>query len=218
MCTTGFLIHSELYSSQYDPDGQLSKPIRPITQIPSLRPTVYANHHFTMQSLATSTATAADFSSPIRPHASGTQPSLRQPQFRSTGIGDRGSLGVYTHANSPLRKAASTNFLREEKRERRRESSPVKRETGGGKRVREGSLLKRGNMGTGVATFDEYGRPSHGVVERKKSSPVKRETERVREGSPLKRGSIGTNTEGVARFDEYGRPNSSPPHSGNALS
>ncbi|KAJ5925194.1 hypothetical protein N7454_007833 [Penicillium verhagenii] len=40
--------------------------------------------------------------------------SMRQPQFRqtSTGTGDGGSLGVYSHANSPLRKSASTAFER----------------------------------------------------------------------------------------------------------
>ncbi|KAJ5731946.1 hypothetical protein N7493_003427 [Penicillium malachiteum] len=38
--------------------------------------------------------------------------SMRQPQFRpaSTSTGDGGSLGVYSHANSPLRKSASTTF------------------------------------------------------------------------------------------------------------
>lgn len=45
-----------------------------------------------------------DFSSPIRP-----QTALRQPNFRSSAAGG-GSLGVYTHAASPLRKSASTNF------------------------------------------------------------------------------------------------------------
>lgn len=40
--------------------------------------------------------------------------SMRQPQFRSAaaGTGDGGSLGVYSHANSPLRKSASTSFDR----------------------------------------------------------------------------------------------------------
>ncbi|KAJ5784875.1 uncharacterized protein N7503_010087 [Penicillium pulvis] len=40
--------------------------------------------------------------------------SMRQPQFRptSTSTGDGGSLGVYSHANSPLRKSASTAFER----------------------------------------------------------------------------------------------------------
>lgn len=47
-----------------------------------------------------------DLSSPIRP-----QTAIRQPTFRPTvGVGDGGSLGVYSHAASPLRKSASTNF------------------------------------------------------------------------------------------------------------
>ena len=38
---------------------------------------------------------------------------MRQPQFRpSSSTGDGGSLGVYSHANSPLRKSASTAFER----------------------------------------------------------------------------------------------------------
>ncbi|EPS28161.1 hypothetical protein PDE_03107 [Penicillium oxalicum 114-2] len=39
---------------------------------------------------------------------------MRQPQFRggSTTSGDGGSLGVYSHVNSPLRKSASTAFDR----------------------------------------------------------------------------------------------------------
>lgn len=47
-----------------------------------------------------------DYSSPIRP-----QTALRQPSFRpGTGMAGGGSLGVYSHAASPLRKSASTNF------------------------------------------------------------------------------------------------------------
>ena len=66
-----------------------------------------------------------DVTSPIRPRTA-----IRQPQFRTSmepKVGDGGSLGVYTHTHSPLRKAASTNF-------KERSSSPVKR---------EGSPLKR---------------------------------------------------------------------------
>ncbi|KAJ5666823.1 hypothetical protein N7462_011232 [Penicillium macrosclerotiorum] len=39
---------------------------------------------------------------------------MRQPQFRPapSTTGDGGSLGVYSHANSPLRKSASTSFER----------------------------------------------------------------------------------------------------------
>ncbi|KAJ5907647.1 hypothetical protein N7495_000329 [Penicillium taxi] len=66
--------------------------------------------------------------------------SIRQPQFRpsSTTRGDGGNLGVYSHANSPLRKSASTAFERRTQnngeffyREResalKRPSSPLKR-------------------------------------------------------------------------------------------
>ena len=60
-----------------------------------------------------------DASSPLKP-----QTAIRQPQFRSMGTGDGGSLGVFSHANSPLRKAASTNFG-----QRDRSSSPVKRDS-----------------------------------------------------------------------------------------
>ncbi|KAH8691398.1 hypothetical protein BGW36DRAFT_304633 [Talaromyces proteolyticus] len=42
---------------------------------------------------------------------------MRQPHFRqptaSVAVGDGGSLGVYSHANSPLRKSASANFIRD---------------------------------------------------------------------------------------------------------
>ena len=64
-----------------------------------------------------------DMSSPIRPHTA-----IRQPQFRATGTGDGGSLGVYSHANSPLRKSASTNFAGPYGR-RERSLSPQKRES-----------------------------------------------------------------------------------------
>ena len=54
-------------------------------------------------------AAARDLTSPV-PQGS----AMRQPQYRSSmgpGGGDGGSLGVFTHANSPLKKAASQNFL-----------------------------------------------------------------------------------------------------------
>lgn len=82
------------------------------------------------------------------------RPPLRQPQFRksmggavststSTGSGDGGSLGVYSHANSPLKKATSMydiqqrdpprnsfNMASQEIRdERERSKSPAKRQS-----------------------------------------------------------------------------------------
>ena len=72
-----------------------------------------------------------DASSPIRP-----QTGIRQPQFRAAVTGDGGSLGIFSHANSPLRKSASTNFVGPQGH-RERSLSPVKR---------EGSPLKRSNL------------------------------------------------------------------------
>ncbi|RAL66587.1 hypothetical protein DID88_006277 [Monilinia fructigena] len=84
--------------------------------------------------------------------------SMRQPQFRqttpnavatiSTGTGDGGSLGIYSHANSPLKKASSMFDMqgrdrrdtpkssldmagREIRDQRERETSPKKRVHGG---------------------------------------------------------------------------------------
>ncbi|KAF2475887.1 uncharacterized protein BDR25DRAFT_339847 [Lindgomyces ingoldianus] len=127
---------NQAYSSQYDPNNLGSIPnTRPTgssTQTPSLRPT--QNGSYVPSSVAT---TGTDFSSPIR--QSNTPNPFRQPQFRpaQVGNGDGGSLGVYTHAASPLRKAASTNFLRDE-RSRGRESLG-----GAGEKRREGSSTKR---------------------------------------------------------------------------
>ncbi|KAL6717165.1 hypothetical protein ACLMJK_005080 [Lecanora helva] len=72
-----------------------------------------------------------DASSPVRP-----QTAIRQPQFRATGAGGGGNLGVYTHANSPLRKSASTHFAGPQGM-RERSVSPQKR---------EGSPLKRSSL------------------------------------------------------------------------
>lgn len=67
-------------------------------------------------------ASSRDGSSPLR-----SKPAVRQPNFIDRQNGDGGSLGIYSHAHSPLRKAASTNFT-EFGRERERSVSPVKRE------------------------------------------------------------------------------------------
>ena len=59
---------------------------------------------------------------------------IRQPNFRPTPQGgDGGSLGVYSHAASPLRKSASTNFTPGQQNERSM-SSPDRRMASPGKR------------------------------------------------------------------------------------
>lgn len=64
-----------------------------------------------------------DMSSPIRP-----QTAIRQPQFRTNTSGDGGNLGVYTHANSPLRKSMSSKHGGPPG-QRDRDQSPTKRES-----------------------------------------------------------------------------------------
>ncbi|EGP88159.1 uncharacterized protein MYCGRDRAFT_71656 [Zymoseptoria tritici IPO323] len=117
------------YASQYDPDNLASRKTdskrssnigtpQPFTDTPT---NGYTNAY--TQSRPT-TSGAPDFSSPIKPH----HELLRE---RIPMKGDGGSLGVYTHAASPLRKAASSNQLRagreREGLERRTLGTPLKR-------------------------------------------------------------------------------------------
>ncbi|RAH74526.1 Nur1/Mug154 family protein [Aspergillus aculeatinus CBS 121060] len=70
--------------------------------------------------------------------------SIRQPQFRRTptATGDGGSLGVYSHANSPLRKSVSANL------DRRLQSNGdfFYKERGTSAVKRQSSPLKRSNV------------------------------------------------------------------------
>lgn len=102
------------YASQYDPDGALQSEQRlPRSAMPN---------PFMTPRLANA-----------QPPAAGTPgsrraTSMRQPVFRptsDTGAGDGGSLGVYSHAASPLRKSQSVNFMRPDEVERK--ASPEKR-------------------------------------------------------------------------------------------
>ncbi|KAL8735229.1 MAG: hypothetical protein Q9166_001105 [cf. Caloplaca sp. 2 TL-2023] len=83
-----------------------------------------------------SSATSREMSSPIR-----RTTAIRQPQFKPNGMGDGGNLGVYSHAYSPLRKSASTDFG--DDRHRNRTHSLTK---GGG------SPLKRSILAPGTST------------------------------------------------------------------
>jgi hypothetical protein len=127
------------YASQFDSDNVLHlqnqhRPNPPALRTPAMQPYSFPT--------TTSTSTATDFSSPLRPPTVlRPQPfpspqRQKSPQRHSMGPGDGGSLGVYSHAASPLRKAASTNYLRQAKEHqddggsevrKRREGSPLKR-------------------------------------------------------------------------------------------
>ena len=95
------------------------------------RPTPLRGVSTTIASSLQTPAHLRDMSSPLRP-----QTAIRQPHFRPAPVRDGGSLGVYTHADSPLRKSASANFVGP-LGQRERSLSPQKR---------EGSPLKRSNL------------------------------------------------------------------------
>lgn len=107
------------YAKHVDPDGSAWPAMPSGGASTSIAPSVQTPAHL------------RDASSPIRP-----QTAIRQPQFRAAGTRDGGSLGVFSHANSPLRKSASTNFVGPQG-QRERSLSPVKR---------EGSPLKRSSL------------------------------------------------------------------------
>jgi hypothetical protein len=92
------------YVNYVDPDGQsrCRYPARPSLSSQNSGPSV--SIHGTQLH---SPSYVPDPSSPIRIPSS----AIQQPQFRTPGgTSDGGNLGVYSHANSPLRKSASSHF------------------------------------------------------------------------------------------------------------
>ncbi|KAL8659621.1 MAG: hypothetical protein Q9226_000326 [Calogaya cf. arnoldii] len=130
------------YMKHIDSDAPRVTPTRP-----------YANG---CASRVPSAVTSRDMSSPLRPTTA-----IRQPQFRSNGelrAGDGGNLGVYSHAHSPLRKSASTEFG--DDRYRHRARSPVKG---------EGSPLKRSSLARGTSTGQQRDHLKSNVVRRERA-------------------------------------------------
>ena len=99
------------YSQHTDPDGVVSNNLRQRMTTPDFRSPTQTTHAV----------------SGVRPLAA-----IRQPNFHPTSAGEGGSLGVYSHAASPLRKSASTNLL--SSRERTTQS-PEKRAVSPDKRM-----------------------------------------------------------------------------------
>lgn len=93
------------YASHFDPDGP--KVRETPTRIPSWNLSKGTPQNFRTP------IQARDLTSPVQQRTA-----VRQPQFRSStgpGTGDGGSLGVYSHDRSPLKKAASQGFLRNQR-------------------------------------------------------------------------------------------------------
>ncbi len=108
------------YVKHVDPDGSRVHPTSSEGYFTGMMPPYQTPAHL------------RDASSPLRP-----QTAIRQPQFRASGTGDGGSLGVFSHTSSPLRKSASANFV----------GLPGQRERSTSPQKREGSLLKKSGLG-----------------------------------------------------------------------
>jgi len=109
------------YVDHFDPDGARLRAITPSRSVSNgVVPSFETPAHL------------RDVSSPIQPKTA-----IRQPQTRTNrdaGTGGGGSLGVYSHAQSPLKKAASMQFSSRQG-EKERSSSPFKRESSPMKRT-----------------------------------------------------------------------------------
>lgn len=72
---------------------------------------------------------------------------IRQPQFRPTpGAGDGGSLGAYSHAQSPLRKATSSSYDNRASTPAKRIGSPLKRSSIPGEISTDAAAQKWGHL------------------------------------------------------------------------
>lgn len=135
------------YISHIDPDGvSPRRPPASTTSAPSI---------FQSQPLLHTPVVSRDGSPMVR--TAGTH--MRQPQFQptSTSTGDGGNLGVYSHANSPLRKSASTAFDRRVQNNgdffyKERGSSPFKKPS---------SPLKRSSLASPMSPAPGVHRPSN---------------------------------------------------------
>ena len=91
------------YLSHVDPEA--AKTMQTPTRIPSWNMGQGATPVFRTPAIV------RDLSSPVQQRTALKQPPSQLRNSVGTGTGDGGNLGVYSHAHSPLKKAASQNFL-----------------------------------------------------------------------------------------------------------
>lgn len=174
------------YRSQYDPDN-LS-----LGQTPSRsarRPVLSSAHSSYTSTASDARDDDADLSSPIRPSQT-PNPFRRAPSIARTS-GDGGSLGVFTHANSPLRKSASANYLRDTDENNKPREQPKL------------SLSDRFGVASRSSTprLEKSSNPTGGARGNALGTSSGSQTPSRREGSPLKRVSMPN---GEARGSGYG--------------
>ncbi|KAI9799500.1 MAG: hypothetical protein M1833_004022 [Piccolia ochrophora] len=139
----GFQTHpNPNYSKHVDPDGVSDIPQRPDPRniLSPLNPAFQTPAVYNRQGGST----------PFRPSTG-----MRQPHFRPNPGADGGSLGVYSHADSPLKKSASANVLRSSNAGRDgtgRQGAAIKR---------EGSPLKRSSVPGGMTGLPQGQRFAH---------------------------------------------------------
>ncbi|KZM22968.1 uncharacterized protein EKO05_0011205 [Ascochyta rabiei] len=174
------------YKGQYDPDN-LSLGHTPSRS--AKRPT-FTSAHSSYTSTASDARDDEDLSSPIRPSQT-PNPFRRAPSIARTS-GDGGSLGVYTHAASPLRKSASANYLGDTEENNRFRDQPKL------------SLSDRFGVASRSSTPRlEKSRDATGVTRDKRSLGTSSASQTLskRDGSPLKRVNMSN---GEARPSGYG--------------
>lgn len=114
------------YAKQYDPDnlaGQTETRRKSGFSTPTLEtPAIGYANAYTQSAYSRPSTGGADFSSPLKPH----HERLRE---RSPRKGDGGSMGVYSHAASPMKKVSSNGLLRS-----RLDRTSMPGDTGGGYR------------------------------------------------------------------------------------
>ncbi|KAJ6133620.1 Protein of unknown function DUF2418 [Penicillium samsonianum] len=133
-------------SFKTSPNPNYLKHVDPEGFTPVRQPTASTPISSVFQGPPTNTPSMSRDGSPMTRGTSRT--TMRQPQFRSTATttGDGGSLGVYSHANSPLRKSATTSF------DRRLQNNGdfVYKERGTTPLMRSSSPLKRSSVPGGM--------------------------------------------------------------------
>ncbi|KLJ13236.1 hypothetical protein EMPG_11812 [Blastomyces silverae] len=128
------------YVSHIDPDGSLEKYCQPPRSSTSTPRVSSSGADFSTPTYG------IDASSPLHSRSS----AIRQPQFRSvSSTADGGSLGVYSHAASPLRKATSTHF---DHRSGYRGDEPDTRDRLHSQVKRPSSPLKRSSVPGGIGS------------------------------------------------------------------
>jgi hypothetical protein len=135
----GFTVRpNPAYAAHYDRNDFLSTERNSETSQRFVTPQIRQSHYASV-----APSSDQEMSSPIRPPQSTRpfpSPEKSKYSHTGTGTGDGGSLGVYSHAASPLRKTASANLLRgQASGVRNREGSPLKRTS-----TPAGSLFRSG--------------------------------------------------------------------------